>query len=105
MVGRWPTRCLQARRGRTERRNPCSRNPIHAPAPNLTAAQRGWMSEKTPPLRRKGKCFFLTSPFIEPASVEIYTFEFLLFEHGHLALIVGGAAAGAAGGADYGQHR
>src|SRR6266853_1344512 len=69
MVGRWPTRCLQARRGRTERRNPCSRNPIHAPAPNLTAAQRGWMSEKTPPLRRKGKCFFLTSPFIEPAYV------------------------------------
>src|SRR5258708_37380517 len=75
MVGGRPTRCLQGRRGGRERRNPCSRNPINARAPNLTAAQRGWMSEKTPPLRRKGKCFFLTSPFIEPGRI-LYSTHF-----------------------------
>src|SRR5271157_4398079 len=27
---------------------------------------RGWMSENYPSLRPRGKCFLLTSPFIEP---------------------------------------
>src|SRR5712691_3781248 len=45
----------------------CSRNPIHAPAPNLAAAE-GLDVRKNPPLRRTEKCFFLTSPFIEPSS-------------------------------------
>src|ERR1700693_4071591 len=40
------------------------RTPIHVPAP--LPPQRGWMSEKNPPLRGREKCFFLTSPFIEP---------------------------------------
>ena len=33
------------------------------------------------------------------------TLQTLLLKHGYLALVVGGAAAGAAGGADYGQDR
>src|SRR5271165_1122441 len=32
---------------------------------------RGWMSENYPSLRPRGKCFLLTSPFIEPAKLLI----------------------------------
>ena len=37
--------------------------PIHAPAPSLAAAQRGWMSEKKPPSKKEGEVFFLDIPF------------------------------------------
>jgi len=33
----------------------------------VSAANRGWMSEKIPPPADRAKCFYLTSPFIEPA--------------------------------------
>jgi hypothetical protein len=33
----------------------------------VAAANRGWMSEKIPPPAGQEKCFYLTSPFIEPA--------------------------------------
>jgi hypothetical protein len=39
----------------------------HAPAKCMTAASGGWMSEKHLPQADQVKCFFLTSPFIEPA--------------------------------------
>ena len=34
----------------------------------VSAANRGWMSEKIPPPADRAKCFYLTSPFIEPAN-------------------------------------
>jgi hypothetical protein len=39
----------------------------HARAKCVAAANRGWMSEKYLPQADQVKCFFLTSPFIEPA--------------------------------------
>ena len=39
----------------------------HAQAKGSAAANRGWMSEKYLPQADQVKCFFLTSPFIEPA--------------------------------------
>src|SRR5258708_5969831 len=38
----------------------------HALAKCIAAANRGWMSEKVLPPADRVKCFFLTSPFIEP---------------------------------------
>lgn len=38
-----------------------------APAKSITAANRGWMARKILSLAGQVKCFFLTSPFIEPA--------------------------------------
>jgi len=63
MVGLWPTRCLQAQRDRTELAPECS---ILVQAPNLAAAEGLDVRKKTP-LSKEEKCFFLTSPFIEPA--------------------------------------
>lgn len=37
-----------------------------APARIRASADGGWMSEKHPLLAEEDKCFFLTSPFIEP---------------------------------------
>ena len=34
----------------------------------IAAANRGWMSDKIPPPAGQEKCFYLTSPFIEPAT-------------------------------------
>jgi hypothetical protein len=34
----------------------------------VAAANGGWMSEKIPPPAGQEKCFYLTSPFIEPAN-------------------------------------
>jgi len=39
----------------------------HALEECIAAANRGWMSEKYLPPADQAKCFFLTSPFIEPA--------------------------------------
>jgi hypothetical protein len=39
----------------------------HALEKCIAAANRGWMSEKYLPPADQAKCFFLTSPFIEPA--------------------------------------
>jgi hypothetical protein len=39
----------------------------HVRAKCVAAANRGWMSEKYLPQADQVKCFFLTSPFIEPA--------------------------------------
>ena len=39
----------------------------HARAKYVAAANRGWMSVKTLPPADQVKCFYLTSPFIEPA--------------------------------------
>jgi hypothetical protein len=39
----------------------------HALEKGIAAANRGWMSEKYLPPADQAKCFFLTSPFIEPA--------------------------------------
>jgi len=39
----------------------------HALEKCIAAANRGWMSEKYLPPAGQEKCFFLTSPFIEPA--------------------------------------
>ena len=39
----------------------------HALEKCIAAANRGWMSEKFLPPADQGKCFYLTSPFIEPA--------------------------------------
>jgi len=36
----------------------------------IAAANRGWMSEKIPPPAGQEKCFYLTSPFIEPAQLQ-----------------------------------
>ena len=38
----------------------------HALEKCIAAANRGWMSEKFLPPADQGKCFYLTSPFIEP---------------------------------------
>jgi hypothetical protein len=61
--------------GRT-RRNMTSRTTSHdgekenhALAKCVAAANRGWMSEKYLSPAGQEKCFFLTSPFIEPAGV------------------------------------
>jgi hypothetical protein len=40
----------------------------HALEKCIAAANRGWMSEKFLPPADQGKCFYLTSPFIEPAN-------------------------------------
>ena len=57
--GRWSNDdSLQAETG--------SRQP-GAPAKSITAANRGWMARKILSLAGQVKCFFLTSPFIEPA--------------------------------------
>jgi hypothetical protein len=40
----------------------------HALEKCIAAANRGWMSEKFLPPADQGKCFYLTSPFIEPAT-------------------------------------
>jgi hypothetical protein len=42
----------------------------HARAKYVAAANRGWMSVKTLPPADQVKCFYLTSPFIEPAMIE-----------------------------------
>jgi hypothetical protein len=42
----------------------------HALEKCIAAANRGWMSEKFLPPADQGKCFYLTSPFIEPAVFE-----------------------------------
>ena len=39
----------------------------HARAKRVAAANRGWMSEKYSSPADQEKCFYLTSPFIEPA--------------------------------------
>lgn len=44
---------------------------IHASAKSVAPANRGWMSEKYLPQADQVKCFFLTSPFIEPARDEL----------------------------------
>jgi hypothetical protein len=41
----------------------------HALEKCIAAANRGWMSEKYLPPAGQEKCFFLTSPFIEPAII------------------------------------
>src|SRR5271165_2666364 len=41
----------------------------HALEKCIAAANRGWMSEKYLPPAHQEKCFFLTSPFVEPARV------------------------------------
>ena len=66
MVGQWPTRCLQARTGRTERRNHMLRKSLHALVPQLGVRAEGLDVRKKSPLSKEEKCFFLTSPFIEP---------------------------------------
>ncbi len=38
----------------------------HARAKRVAAANRGWMLEKISPWAGRQKCFYLTSPFIEP---------------------------------------
>src|ERR1035441_7896245 len=38
-------------------------------AKSVGAANRGWMSEKSLPQADQVKCFYLTSPFIEPAQL------------------------------------
>src|SRR6266567_6207049 len=67
MVGQWPTRCLQARTGRTERRNHMLRKSLHALVPQLGVRAEGLDVRKKSPLSKEEKCFFLTSTFIEPA--------------------------------------
>jgi hypothetical protein len=42
----------------------------HALEECIAAANRGWMSEKYLPPADQAKCFFLTSPFIEPAKID-----------------------------------
>jgi len=42
----------------------------HAQAKYISAANRGWMSVKILPPAGQVKCFYLTSPFIEPADNE-----------------------------------
>ncbi|MGA2834316.1 MAG: hypothetical protein ABSE55_14705, partial [Terracidiphilus sp.] len=43
----------------------------HARAKYVAAANRGWMSVKTLPPADQVKCFYLTSPFIEPAHYNV----------------------------------
>ncbi|MGA9671706.1 MAG: hypothetical protein WBQ94_21020, partial [Terracidiphilus sp.] len=43
----------------------------HALEKGIAAANRGWMSEKYLPPADQAKCFFLTSPFIEPAAMKM----------------------------------
>src|SRR5580658_8126819 len=70
-----PTRCLQAqkkphretRKDMTQRTSQKGEKQNHARAKSVEAANRGWMSEKYLPPADQVKCFFLTSPFIEPA--------------------------------------
>src|SRR5580658_1041696 len=72
-----PTRCLQAqkkphretRKDMTQRTSQKGEKQNHARAKSVEAANRGWMSEKYLPPADQVKCFFLTSPFIEPAPV------------------------------------
>ena len=44
----------------------------------VAAANRGWMSEKYPLPAGQEKCFYLTSPFIEPALFLIFEAEVLI---------------------------
>jgi hypothetical protein len=79
MVGhRQPPACTRTK-SRTEEResqmapktsNKCEKE-NHALEISVAAAGRGWMSEKPSPLPDRVKCLFLTSPFIEPATVLI----------------------------------
>ena len=68
------TRCLQAHRKppektrtkMTPRASRESEKENRARAKCMGAANRGWMSEKYPLPAGQEKCFYLTSPFIEP---------------------------------------
>src|SRR5580658_11011087 len=79
-----PTRCLQAqkkphretRKDMTQRTSQKGEKQNHARAKSVEAANRGWMSEKYLPPADQVKCFFLTSPFIEPAAPDLTVFEF-----------------------------
>jgi hypothetical protein len=68
-----PPCCLEALRlGKNERGLRCirisrARRVQKRSGTELAAAVRGWMSETPLPRMRREKCFFLTSPFIEPA--------------------------------------
>lgn len=55
------------RRGRDDRYLEGHRSASNAPARTLAAALSRWMSEKQHIPADWVKCFFLTSPFIEPA--------------------------------------
>ena len=46
----------------------------HALEKCIAAANRGWMSEKYLPPAGQEKCFFLTSPFIEPSGMKVGVF-------------------------------
>jgi hypothetical protein len=48
------------------RPHPLIKSIIHVGG-RVAAVNRGWMSEKIPPPAGQEKCFYLTSPFIEPA--------------------------------------
>src|SRR5271165_1636547 len=58
----------RTRKNMTPRTSHGSEKENHARAKCIEAANRGWMSEKVLPPADQVKCFFLTSPFIEPAS-------------------------------------
>ena len=76
MVGASPTRCFRWRlRSPRDKRNQMTPNAAQpgrkhrrAQAKTSAAANRGWTSEKILPRAVEGKCFYLTSPFIEPAT-------------------------------------
>jgi hypothetical protein len=72
------TRCLEAQKKPLEERQTYDPENLsrtkerknRARAKYIAAANRGWMSEKYLPPADQVKCFFLTSPFIEPALVK-----------------------------------
>jgi hypothetical protein len=61
----------RTRRNMTPRTSHGRRNENRALAKSVVAANRGWMSEEILPPADQVKCLFLTSPFIEPALLEI----------------------------------
>src|SRR5271165_3426984 len=58
----------RTRKNMTPRTSHGSEKENHARAKYIAAANRGWMSEKVLPPADQVKCFYLTSPFIEPAA-------------------------------------
>ena len=50
----------------------------HALEKCIAAANRGWMSEKYLPPAGQEKCYFLTSPFIEPATKMVMVLDLIV---------------------------
>jgi hypothetical protein len=63
----------RTRKNMTPRTSHGSEKENRARAKSIAAANRGWMSEKVLPPVDQEKCFYLTSPFIEPVSQRIHS--------------------------------